>query len=85
MSTSVLCDPLELEEVRYRSVVDAELRAHVLADPAGFGLDVATLPAPVEAQDPGLLDLSSFSVFAAECQSTCSSGPITIICDGTTK
>lgn len=87
MSTTLAEKTVDLDEILYQSVVDEEFRAQLLADPSIFGLggfDVA-LPAPVEPQDQTLLDLASGSQYIVACRSTCSSGPFTIVCDGTTK
>jgi hypothetical protein len=78
--------PVDLDDLLYRSVVDEELRTRLLADPGLFGLkDPGPLPAPVEPQDESLLDLASGADFMAQCRSTCSYGPFTVVCDGTTK
>ncbi|MGH2732824.1 MAG: cinnamycin family lantibiotic [Actinomycetota bacterium] len=80
--------PIDLDELFYQSVVDEEFRAQLLADPTVFGLDDAltfALPAPVESQDPTLLELASRVDFIVGCASTCSFGPYTVVCDGTTK
>jgi hypothetical protein len=78
---------LGLDDLLYQSVVDEEFRELLLADPGSFGLPASppVLPDPVEAQDRTLLDLVTGSEFTAQCKSTCSEGPLTIICDGTTK
>jgi hypothetical protein len=77
----------DLEDVLYQSVVDEEFRELVLADPGSFGLAASpsVLPDAIEAQDRTLLDLVAGIEFTAQCKSTCSDGPLTIICDGTTK
>jgi Family of unknown function (DUF5973) len=91
VSTAVLDAPItsdvDLDELQYLSVVDEEFRAEILAAPDEFGLTAESLelPAPVEGQDRGLLDFSSGGFFASNCISTCSFGPITWLCDGTTK
>jgi Family of unknown function (DUF5973) len=79
--------PVELDEVLYQSVVDEEFRALLVADPASFGLSEPgyALPTPVEPQDRGMLDLASGAQFTAQCATTCSKGPFTVLCDGTTK
>ena len=88
MISATLCEmPVDLDDLFYQSVVDEEFRAQLLADPGLFGLgDLSLLlPAPVEPQDEALLDLASGADFVAQCNSTCSSGPFTVVCDGTTK
>ena len=78
---------VDLDETRYRSVVDEEFRAELLGAPGAFGLNdwSLDLPTPVESQDRGLLDFSSGGFYASNCSSTCSWGPVTWLCDGTTK
>ena len=87
MSTILMDTRPDLDEVLYQSVVDEEFRALVAADPGSFGLGErdGSLPAAVEPQDLGLLDLASGIQFTAQCRSTCSSGPLSIICSCTTK
>lgn len=87
MSATVMDCPVDLDDVLYQSVVDETFRSELLADPAAFGLDDprVVIPAAVEPQDRSLLSLAAGSVYMAQCRSTCSSGPLTIICDGTTK
>jgi hypothetical protein len=76
-----------LDDVLYQSVVDDEFREQLVADPASFGFAGAppALPDAIEAQDRTGLDLVSGTQYTAQCKSTCSQGPLTIICDGTTK
>ena len=88
MISATLCEtPIDLDDLFYQSVVDQEFRAQLLADPGPFGLGEPSLllPNPVEPQDEALLDLASGADFVAQCNSTCSSGPFTVVCDGTTK
>jgi lantibiotic duramycin-like protein len=71
-----------------QAVVDSEFRTELLADPAAFGMAVSSLPAPVEQPDQESLDFWTEGVAAMEiyaCRTSCSSGPITAVCDGTTK
>ncbi len=77
----------DLEQVLYQSVVDDEFRAMLASDPAVFGLNVDDLawPAAVEPQDQAMLNVALAGVDAYQCRSTCSSGPFTVVCDGTTK
>lgn len=86
MSATML-DHVELDQVLYQSVVDEEFRALVLADPSAFGVSEPSFgfPPPVEPQDRALLDLASGAQFSSMCATTCSSGPFTFVCDGTTK
>ncbi|GLY28764.1 cinnamycin family lantibiotic [Kineosporia sp. NBRC 101731] len=71
-----------------QAAVDSEFRALIEADPTRFGVTGATLPAEVEAPDQESLDfftegVSSLEIYA--CESSCSFGPFTIVCDGGTK
>ena len=71
-----------------QAVVDSEFRTELLADPTAFGLSPAALPVPVEQPDRESLDFWTEGVAAMEiyaCQTSCSWGPITAVCDGTTK
>ena len=88
MISATLCEmPIDLDDMFYQSVVDEEFRAQLLADPGLFGLGEPSLllPTPVEPQDEALLDLASGADFVAQCSSTCSAGPFTVVCDGSTK
>jgi hypothetical protein len=77
----------ELEQLLYRSVVDEEFRAELLGNPHNFGVHHGlSLPDPVEPQDQALLDVASIAAMDVyACASTCSFGPFTVVCDGTTK
>jgi hypothetical protein len=75
--TILAISPSELEQMLYQSVVDDEFRAD-------FGSDVAW-PEPVEAQEQSTLDVALAGVDAYMCSTTCSSGPFTLVCDGSTK
>ncbi|WP_067962807.1 cinnamycin family lantibiotic [Nocardiopsis trehalosi] len=71
-----------------QAVVDADFRSAVLADPAAFGLSAATLPPAVEQQDADAFEAITEGIVASEvyaCESTCSFGPFTFVCDGTSK
>jgi hypothetical protein len=71
-----------------QAVVDSEFRTELLADPAAFGMSGSSLPAPIEQPDQESLDFWTEGVAAMEiyaCRSTCSFGPMTVVCDGTTK
>jgi len=87
VSSFILDNPVDLDELRYQCAVDEEFRALVLDDPGAFGITDPgfVIPTAVERQDRALLDLASGAAFASQCASTCTSGPFTIICDGTTK
>ena len=86
MAASLCEAPLDLEDLLYRSVVDDEFRALILAAPAQFGLSGGTsLTVAVEGLDTTLIDLTAGPTFVAQCGATCSFGPFTIVCDGGTK
>ncbi|NEO39949.1 MAG: cinnamycin family lantibiotic [Moorea sp. SIOASIH] len=79
-----------LEKVLHQASIDAEFRSEVQNNPEAFGLSATTtLPESVEKQDHAFIELLNASLgefdIAASCESTCSSGPLTIVCDGTTK
>jgi len=77
---------LDLDELLYQSVVDEEFRALLLENPEAFGIESGlVLPESVEPQDRALLELGMSAVDVYACATTCSSGPFTFICDGTTK
>jgi hypothetical protein len=67
----------------HRAAVDAEFRAFLESQ-----APTAELPAPVEELDRATLESWASDVAVNEiyaCVSSCSFGPITWICDGTTK
>lgn len=71
-----------------QAVVDSEFRRELEANPSAFGIAVDALPAAVEQPDQESLDFWTEGVTATEiyaCVTSCSFGPITAICDGTTK
>ncbi len=71
-----------------QAVVDSEFRSELMADPGAFGVAASSLPASVEQPDQDSLDFWTEGIAATEiyaCASTCSSGPFTFACDGTTK
>ncbi len=86
MTTGTLT-PTALASILYQSVVDDEFRADLSATPAVFGLhpEEITWPESVEAQEQAMLDIALAGVDAFQCSSTCSAGPWTLICDGSTK
>ncbi|GAA3966644.1 hypothetical protein GCM10023085_56390 [Actinomadura viridis] len=70
------------------AAADAEFRDELLTSPEFFGISAGTVPASVEQQDAESLGYWTEGVAAVDayaCASTCSSGPLTILCDGTTK
>jgi hypothetical protein len=83
--TILAISPSDLEQMLYQSVVDDEFRAE-LPTPAVFGLSPDfSWPDPVEAQEQSTLDVALAGVDAYRCSTTCSSGPFTLVCDGSTK
>lgn len=80
-----------LEQLLNQAAVDAEFRSELLENPEAFGLASApelAIPASVEQQDESffeLLDDSLGELNIVACQTTCSFGPLTIVCDGATK
>ena len=79
-----------LEKLLHQASIDAEFRNELKKRPEVFGLSAATaIPEAVEKQDEKFVELLNASLgefdIAADCQSTCSFGPLTIVCDGTTK
>lgn len=88
---TLVCEKVsELEELLYLSAADHEFRTNLLDDPQTFGLEreAVSLPDAVERQDQESLNVWIQGLEAVEvynCGATCSAGPATIICDGTTK
>jgi hypothetical protein len=61
-----------------------------MANPELFGIvSELSLPASVAKQDETFVELLNDALgqldIAAQCATTCSAGPLTIVCDGTTK
>lgn len=90
MTTTLCKKSFSAEQVLYQATVDNEFRTAVLDTPTSFGLDRDTLHLPdsVEPQDQASLKfwteaMESVEVYA--CANTCTMGPFTIMCDGTTK
>jgi hypothetical protein len=73
--------PPEVENWLYSSVVDQGLRSTILDEPARFGVDAGALPEAVEPHDPAGLDLSDPAMETFLRASTCSWGPVTVVCD----
>lgn len=70
------------------AAADAEFREELLSSPETFGASAQAVPASVEPRDAESLEfltegIATFDVMA--CASTCSFGPMTILCDGVTK
>jgi hypothetical protein len=71
-----------------QAAADAEFRAELLDNPEVFGVAAGTVPESVEQQDEASLNYWTEGVAAVDayaCASTCTSGPFTFACDGTTK
>ncbi|GAB1541755.1 hypothetical protein NUACC21_44270 [Scytonema sp. NUACC21] len=81
-----------LEQLLQRAATDAEFRNELESNPTSFGISSETtlvLPKSVAIQEQSGMELGDdvegeLGIVVA-CQSTCTSGPYTIICDGTTK
>lgn len=76
------------DSMTLQAVVDSEFRTELLTDPGAFGVAAFPLPAPVEQPDQESLDFWTEGVAAMEiyaCLTSCSWGPVTVVCDGTTK
>ncbi|HEU5159745.1 MAG TPA: cinnamycin family lantibiotic [Streptosporangiaceae bacterium] len=74
--------------VLQQAAVDEEFRAELLTNPDAYGVSTDRLPATVEQPDQEALDFWTEGVAAMEiyaCATSCSWGPFTIVCDGTTK
>lgn len=70
------------------AAADVEFREELLRDPETFGVSAQAVPASVEPQDAESLEFWTGGVARTDimaCVSSCSWGPITLLCDGTTK
>jgi len=83
---------ISADRLLLRTVTDSDFRNSFLDNPENFGFtaDIEGLPMPVTKQDLSFVewvnDASSLSALeVSACRSTCTRGPLTIICDGTTK
>ncbi|WP_414583111.1 cinnamycin family lantibiotic [Scytonema sp. PCC 10023] len=94
MSANLLQKPSAeyLEQLLHKAAIDADFREELLASPEAFGIPADTelvLPTSVEKQDRSFVNLFNDALgelnIVAQCASTCSFGPYTVICDGTTK
>lgn len=71
-----------------QAVIDAEFRSALIENPAAFGVTPGDLPDAVEAIDQESLDFWTEGIAANEivaCETTCSAGPLTFVCDGSSK
>jgi hypothetical protein len=90
MIATISRSSVDTETMLYQAVVDHEFRARFTDTPGGFGVDhdAIVLPDAVERQEQESLKIWSEGLAALDvydCVSTCSWGPITAVCDGTTK
>jgi hypothetical protein len=80
-----------LEQLLHQAAVDADFREELLSNPEAFGAPTdieLMLPTSVEKQDQSSINLFNDALGELNivaCASTCSFGPYTIVCDGTTK
>lgn len=90
MATILSRGPVKFETMLYQAAVDSDFRAALVDAPEVFGMDhmTASLPDSVELQDQESAKLWNDGLAAgdvADCTTSCSWGPITIVCDGSTK
>lgn len=81
-----------LEELLQRAVVDSSFRDELVANPESFGIPSDTklvLPTPVEKHEECGIELNDDIAgdlgIVGSCQTSCTTGPYTIVCDGSTK
>jgi Family of unknown function (DUF5973) len=82
-----------LEQLLQRAATDAEFRDELESNPEYFGISSGTklvLPKSVAMQEQSGIDLKDniegeLGIGPMACKSTCTQGPYTIVCDGTTK
>ncbi|MFD0683449.1 cinnamycin family lantibiotic [Actinomadura fibrosa] len=70
------------------AAADADIRAELLKGADRFGVAAAAVPAAVAQQDAASLGYWTEGIAAIDayaCATTCSSGPFTFACDGSTK
>ncbi|MGH2507259.1 MAG: cinnamycin family lantibiotic [Ktedonobacteraceae bacterium] len=85
---ATLCDiSLEIEQLMYQAAADSAFRANLANDPEIFGTASRNLllPDSVEQHEQTELRIWSEGITAMRCSSTCSQGPFTVVCDGSTK
>ncbi len=83
----------DCEQLLQRAVIDPEFRRELLANPEAFGISSETelvLPESVAPPDMSFIDLVNYDAqFVAatsdRCKCTCTQGPITVLCDGSSK
>ncbi|WP_131737520.1 cinnamycin family lantibiotic [Actinomadura roseirufa] len=70
------------------ATADADFRAELLTRQGRLGVPATAVPATVAQQDRASLGYWTEGIAAVDayaCASTCSSGPFTFACDGSTK
>jgi hypothetical protein len=81
--------PLEDEQILYQSVVDDEFCAELVRNPEMFDIKSNEIALPDAIEPPDRTSWEQWNdeiaALVGQCSSTCSFGPFTIICDGTTK
>jgi len=94
MSTTLQAKPSVeyLEQLFQMAAIDAEFSNELQNHPEMFGINadmVSSVPMSVEKQDQSFVELLNDALgqldIMVACATTCSWGPITAICDGTTK
>jgi len=90
MIATVSKNSISPETMLYQAVVDHEFRTELMDTPSAFGMDHDTfsLPDAVERQEQESLKIWSEGLAAVDvynCSATCSYGPVTVVCDGSTK
>lgn len=93
MSTTLQASSTEyLEQLLQMAAIDSEFSNEFQNHPEVFGINADiefSLPASVQKQDESFVELLNDALgqldIMAQCASTCSGGPLTIVCDGTTK
>ena len=91
MSTTLLGLPSVeyLEQLLQMAAVDAEFSNELQNHPEFFGINAdIKLPKSVEKQDESFVELLNNALGQLDivaCRTTCSFGPLTIVCDGATK
>jgi Family of unknown function (DUF5973) len=93
MSTVVQNASVEyLEQLLHRASIDADFHDLLLSNPDAFGVPANTpldLPGAVEKPDESFFNLFNDALgelnIVAQCKSSCSFGPYTVVCDGGTK
>jgi hypothetical protein len=94
MSTTLQAKPSVeyLEQLFQMAAIDAEFSNQLQTHPEMFGINaeiVSSVPQSVEKQDESFVELLNDALgqldIMVACATTCSYGPVTAVCDGTTK